>query len=81
MHERGVIGVGGKVSRLREGGLRQEVSYRGAHSAGEWGVTHGYSLPVDEDVGDASVARQRGVGLVGGDGGWAGGVRGHCTSG
>ncbi len=40
---------------MREGGFHQEVKYRGAHGVGEWGDTHGYSLTVDEDVGDAGV--------------------------
>ena len=66
---------------MREGGFRQEVSYRGAHGGGEWGATYGDGLSVDEEVGGAGVARVWGVGLVRGDGRGAGGVHGHCMAG
>ena len=63
VYERGVIGVGGKVDRFREGDCRQEVSYRGELGGGEWGDTHGYDRWCSRTMYDGVVQRGRVLGV------------------
>ena len=81
MHERGAVSVKDKVSGLHEGGLCQEISYRGDGWRGNWGAGQGHRQPADENVGGVSVTRQRGVWFIGDDSRGGRCVCGHLSVG